>query len=256
MYNHNHIQHHLLTTRMSWKIWKKRVKSRFSHRIMNLSRSNSIEDFNEICFANLCVPETKDPVSKTWNSVFKKSLESDGYLRPYAERVYNQTKLVKHLLHHCLLPIANFSGNQPYITKSLIDFEIPQDLVSRVKSLSSLDVALLIAVGRLETLSDKKQCSFNMAFLEYTRVTQHAATSAVATGIASASLRVWSRPSCVASWTRLITRGLLSPTVRHSVASRDYIMYNADISLHSLLKVLEHMDAPRALISLCRIVKL
>lgn len=213
------------------ELLEKRVRSRFSQRIVSTERAPTLEVFWENARLNLLVPEEKfasfDDVSypKLWNKRIEAMFYSPTGLKKAMYKIFYTTKNYKDFYHCCQIPVSGIAEKAPFPRAK--DFEIymlqlsPGYAQTIVESLSNLELLLAIAAARWIVKSEVPQVNFNLAYKEYTEMmkrmnleatTLNANSSFVdSTILASIKVnqKVWTSKVMRDCWANLYNMGLL-----------------------------------------------
>ncbi|KAI9746190.1 MAG: hypothetical protein M1818_000871 [Claussenomyces sp. TS43310] len=241
---------------------EKRVKSRFSHRYVHLSRPKNMATFWEICRQGLVI-DTPDIVKQGlgpslggqqkflsyWNAMVDKLYSEDPYFRRLLVSNYMYSKSVSAVFRSCIIPISRVNVDALPLTGALFSPEDcdpslspPDSKLHLLEDLAELDLAMLIAAARLDIILDTDTCNFAMAYDQYSSLTSRHKIQTSSTGIAAlgASAKVWGREVAIGSWERLIDYELLVPTsiggmsVSGRENSRDGKMWKVDVTLEEI----------------------
>lgn len=218
----------MATTR---ELLEKRVRSRFSQRIVSVGRAPTIDIFWENARLNLLVPDENftefgdQEYPKLWNEKIGQLYQYPSGFKKVITRVFYTTKNFKDVYHCCQLPVSVIAEKNPFPRGE--DFEIYMTQLSPgyaqqiVESLSNLELLLAIAAARWITKSELRQVNFNLAYAEYTEMikrlnleaTTLSANSSFVDSTVLASIKVnqkiWSSKVMRDCWANLYNMGLL-----------------------------------------------
>ncbi|KAG5366425.1 Origin recognition complex subunit 4 [Yarrowia sp. B02] len=263
-----------LTPRINAReLLEKRVRSRFSQRVVQVKRQHGMNDFWAILRNAVTYPEGLLTLVKEEDS--SKKLHSDldletvrywnwhweemfqaGPLRDHVERLFHTTKSCREFFTSAILAV---SQADPWIDPNDFVTDVFErgvaDTESFIEGLSNLELSLIISAAKVEVMFDVDQVNFNLAYEEYLKTAkeQREALRAVdldgmATGTV-AGFRIWSRGVARAAWEKLESLNLLLPVeksakrVAKQLASDTSLddeirMARVDVSLQELTNML------------------
>ena len=210
---------------------EKRVKSRFSQRYVHLSLPRTFTEFREICQKALEYhPSHNDllkrngktdlqHVSRLWNTYIHHLL-STTELSTLLHSIYTTQKSIPAFLSSALLPISSLSSSNPIPTPT--SFSVPgtstQPLLSPpdaphlalLAALSTLQLSLLIAAARLETIYETPIPGFEAVYEEYVSLASKAKVKSGVGGlVGGAGGRVWGKQVAKGAWEGLVKLGVV-----------------------------------------------
>ena len=217
-----------LTTRVNVaESLEKRVKSRFSHRWVYLPLAKSLPTYVSICKSALLLTESEllhnssggemsalrtkagaDLVQR-WNTYLTHLFRANTSLQSHLHALHVSTKTPSTFFASALLPIATLYDSTFSEVIQVPDFSCleplmaPDSLLSVLPSLSTLELALLIAAARLSIIYDTDTVTFLMVYEEYVKVASRSKLQAAASGAAASGVRIWGKDVAVGSWERL-----------------------------------------------------
>lgn len=217
-----------ITTR---ELLEKRVRSRFSQRIIPIQRAASLETFWENARLNLIVPPEEfsrfsdQSYPKHWNLWIDSMYRMPSGLKKVIYQVFYTTKNYRDVYHCCQLPFSSITENEPFPLPEKFEVYLkqlsPGYAQAIVGTLSNLELLLTIAAARWVEKSDVPQVNFNLAYKEYTammrRLNLEATTlstnssffdSTVLAGI-KVNQKIWSSKVLRDCWDNLYKMGLL-----------------------------------------------
>lgn len=130
---------------------------------------------------------------------------------------YYLSKSVMGFLGLCVLPLAALSpsnvGLQIPRAASVAALAAPMSKLHLLRSLSDLDLGLLIAAARLDIIAHTDAVNFAMAYDEYSSLMGRQRVQSASAGMLAVGggVRVWGRGVAATSWERLIDASLLVP---------------------------------------------
>ena len=244
---------------------EKRVKSRFSHRYVHLSLPRSFHAFQTICLAALCckLPDDLDSIPPmqsndlkytrlvdnarlvdAWSSYVTTLLKEDPVMNSLLRRIYTHQKSVPAFLNASLIPILSLTIRTlpkavDFVSNALLP---PDSKLHLLSDLSELELSLLISAARLDIILDTDTCNFNMAYDEYTILTDRAKLQSSSSGAAAfgAGARLWGRDIALGCWERLEELRLLIPVIglgrgnRTAGSERAGKLVKVDVALEEL----------------------
>ncbi|SMN20874.1 similar to Saccharomyces cerevisiae YLR453C RIF2 Protein that binds to the Rap1p C-terminus and acts synergistically with Rif1p to help control telomere length and establish telomeric silencing [Maudiozyma saulgeensis] len=173
------------TTKLSIsEFLEKRVRSRFSQRVIYVPEPNDLDDFVIATGESLSpmVPRTSDGeivYAKKWNSIVETLLKDES--SPLFLEVHKNYETFKSqtVLKNSFIPLvgecSNFEELQDAITtcKQITDYGINQyqnDITAMVQTLSDLELVILIAAARTILKSRDESTNFNITYVEYSSI--------------------------------------------------------------------------------------
>ena len=211
---------------------EKRVKSRFSQRYVHLSLPRTFTDFEEICLkalqyhpshADLLKKNGKSDMqhlSRLWNT-YMHHLLSTTELSTLLHSIYTTQKSIPTFLSSALLPISSLSPSNPLPTPtsfspshtSTLPLLSPPDSphLALLPSLSTLQLSLLIAAARLETIYETPLPGFEAVYEEYVALASKAKVKSGVGGLVGggAGGRVWGKEVARGAWEGLVKLGMV-----------------------------------------------
>ncbi|CAG79595.1 origin recognition complex subunit 4 C-terminus-domain-containing protein [Yarrowia lipolytica] len=264
-----------LTPRINAReLLEKRVRSRFSQRVVQVKRQHGMNDFWAILRNAVIYPENlltmvkEEGGNKTalhtdvdldtvryWNWHWESMFQA-GPLRDHVERLFHTTKSCREFFTSAILAVSQAN---PWINPNDFVTDVFErgvaDTESFIEGLSDLELSLIICAAKVEVMFEVDQVNFNLAYEEYIKTAkeQREALRAVdlegmATGTV-AGFRIWSRGVARAAWEKLESLNLLSPVeksakrVAKQLASDTSLddeirMTRVDVSLQELTNML------------------
>ncbi|WZC14516.1 hypothetical protein CJI82_00042 [Candidozyma auris] len=217
-----------ITTR---ELLEKRVRSRFSQRMITTHESSSIEEFWNNAKLSLLVHPTamesfKDkqyPIQ--WNEKVEEAFSRPSQLTRVVYRIFFSTKKYQQFNNCFMLPVSLITPVSPFLddgkAAEYLSIQSHSPVQSIVKSLSNTELLLTIAAARWIAKADTPNVNFNLAYKEYTEMMKQ--FNAEATTLSSntshldnfvlagikVSQRIWSAKVMRDSWDKLYRHGLL-----------------------------------------------
>ncbi|KHJ30796.1 putative origin recognition complex subunit [Erysiphe necator] len=271
-----------LTTKVdAAEMLEKRVKSRFSHRYVQLSLPRSLPAFWEACKGGLSISEFEaEKKSKEfmltagyqefmsyWNAMIENLYTKDKFFIDHIKSIFYRAKSVPIFLSSCIIPISNLSTKRPLLCGAAFQsngilLSEPDSKLHIVQGLSDLELALLIAAARLDVILDTDMCNFAMAYEEYSSLTSRHKIQTSNSGAKAIGAKVWGRQVSLDAWEKLAQYELLVPIMASSSGSifstaghgRDYSavgrMWKVDIALEEIPGSVENMS--KVMVKWCR----
>ncbi|OZJ05676.1 hypothetical protein BZG36_01443 [Bifiguratus adelaidae] len=152
---------------------EKRVKSRFSHRVVYVYPTMSFLDFSTLAKQSLLLPElpaiTHDTYRSKFNEHVNQMFDHETFIT-MLRRIFDLTKDIRQFYRICYLPISKLSNARPFLTVD--DFYV-SSLQQRsdpktelLKGVSLLELCLIIAMKKLIE-QDIITFNFEMIYDEY-----------------------------------------------------------------------------------------
>lgn len=219
-----------MTTKVdSYEALEKRVKSRFSHRVIQFHALN-FDQYRSLALSSMqSTLQLSDPVLVDMDETEKHSLneyvatwnkyvEESHDLNEFVRYVYLTTSDIKYffagLLPH-LASLGRVQDSQVPMSFPSFDSLLPQadDLSTQSKAellqrMSTLALGLLIAAARIVLKSGV--VNFSTTFDEFHQLSSKSVISQRTTGIVNS--RVYSGQVCLRPWEALLQEGLIVPT--------------------------------------------
>ena len=233
---------------------EKRVKSRFGQRYVHLSPPKSFSSFQEICLSALSYNPAPDDLlqahgtdlkvlSRAWNAHISALFQTQGFLR-FLLSLYTSLKSISAFLAASLLPISLLTStsiptSSTFTTHSLLP---PDSKLALIPSLSTLELSLLAAAGRLDVILSTNICTFGMVYEEYVELASKSKLQSSAAGqmAVGSGARVWSKELAKGAWERLVSLELVMPAVGGGRGERGE-MWRVDVGLEEIGGSLEGM---------------
>jgi len=155
------------------ELLEKRVKSRFSHRQMALYGIQKFEDYSNLGASLLC-PEDISTVHPEWSAHVDTVFKSPD-VQIQLEQMFNfdrSIRVLKNVLFTVAarLSVSNPELNEEYLVSKLLEF-FKDSKATIVKTLSTLETCLLIAMAKLSTKYANQPFNLEMVLHEYKEVT-------------------------------------------------------------------------------------
>lgn len=167
-----------VTTKVTTReLLEKRVRSRFSQRIITIRRPAEISDFWDSAKLLLMVDPTSgaefssNSYPKQWNAYIEELFKVPSSLKKLVYRIFFTTKNYRDFNNSCMVPVAEISTADPFPQSTR--FEKYLDLISQNYILSALQLTshletlLIVAATRWVEKSSPPHVNFNLAYQEY-----------------------------------------------------------------------------------------
>lgn len=222
-----------ITTR---ELLEKRVRSRFSQRIIVLSKPSSVEEFWENARLGLIInnefsSSLSDSESATkWNTYIDNMFGVDSfYFKKLVYQNYFTVKNYKDFNNNCIYAISKVNEETVYPRDEDFAFyasrQSHNDVETIINTLSALELLLLICAARWVEKFELHLINFNLAYKEYkesvTQFNLNSTTLSTSSSSTSSLIdnsilshikvnqRIWSPKALRSCWENLYTMGLL-----------------------------------------------
>jgi origin recognition complex subunit 4 len=253
-----------ITTR---ELLEKRVRSRFSQRIITINKPTTIEEFwTNARLALVVQNETINNISQTDNSKSIQSIDESSIIlwNNYIDLLFSEksnlkklvfqnfytTKNYKEFNNSCIYPISKITSQDPFpqdihFTKYLSN-QASNNIQSIIQSLSSLELLLAIAAARWIEKFDLQVINFNLAYIEYKDMMKN--SNMTTTTSSSSSLdnklltnfrvnqKIWSSKVLKNSWEILYKVGLLLDASGLSTNNEGHIITNVNLNKNLIIE--------------------
>lgn len=223
---------------------EKRVKSRFSQRVIQISKRRSVDDFCECVRTMLSVEG-----DESWNQKVKDLLQTRGsQLRKMVVSNFYTVKDL-NLVKNSLVPlVASGLAEVPAVEDNSLDAYRVMD------TLSELELKLLVCSARVKAKSGVDKVNFNVVFDEYRELAKKQRTALRSQmETMGVSLRgegyETSRNLLLSCWERLADLGVMGDAMKqiNGVSATSYTggefnkVYICDVQLDELMKHFKHV---------------
>lgn len=231
---------------------EKRVKSRFSQRIILISKVKLIEDFWHEAKLNLTTSDVTS-YSQEWNFHIDKLFSTpQSNLRKLVYQNYFSIKNFKELNNSMVYAISKVNKDQPFPLDS--DFSVYQNLQmvnnaqGIVASLSPLELLLTIAAARWIDKFELQVINFNLAYGEYKDMIKNYNISSTGGNSSSSGLdakmltnikinqKLWSPDILKNSWEFLYKLGLLLDALGFTTNNDGHIITNTNLNKNLVIE--------------------
>lgn len=235
---------------------EKRVKSRFSHRIIQIKYPDNLELFIKICRSGLTIDcdasfelpleeEKKMQFIRSWNGQIDNLFKEGSVIYRLTKRLFMTSKDVRIFYSHCIIPIISLSALSNLEEKLFIseNFFSSFNKINLLNGISLLQLSLLVCAARINA-RDIDTLNFNMVYKEYFELVTKSVSSSTFSVIKNASLRLWERDIVFDAWEKLCNYDFLQPcgNITSSNASsldRECRIYRLEITLMDLISYME-----------------
>lgn len=171
-----------VTTKITAReLLEKRVRSRFSNRVISLNKPKTVQEFWDEAKLSLIVDERfsaslpDKSYGQKWNAHIEKwfceTKAAPSALRRLVHKVFFTTKNFRDFNNHFTHAVNSISIEKPYPSDdSLIHYgryEPTNNIQSMFEALSSLELLLVIAAARWLEKSELQIVNYNLAYSEY-----------------------------------------------------------------------------------------
>lgn len=221
---------------------EKRVRSRFSQRIINMPQIASREEFIENAKQLLLLPNDKLKYANQWNENVEALIKNQDseLLKIFASNDENFRSIP--ILRNSLIPIIAGSKSIDDLKDSLTSckeayiynkYQLESSLNKRVLSLSDLELAILISSCRVALKTRDETCNFNLTYAEYESIvktlnakiptmTPSPSKAKQNTVTFDSAIKLWPKKDIKNVWESLLSLGFLAE--KADVGLRDSAM--------------------------------
>lgn len=198
---------------------EKRVKSRFSHRMLHFFNKLNFEDYMRIVenILQLPIDFSSSLVRRNWNTHVKEILQDKTVLNIF-QRLYNITKDIRAVKKFLIYPVSTIDEYHPYMEiGDFIDSQTMQILDSKaamLHGLSILEFCLIITIMHLILVYEEEPINFEIIYNEFQKYVQR-----------KASLQQFDRPVVLKAFEHLLAIELIKIKPGNSChISKNYLM--------------------------------
>ncbi|ODQ79880.1 hypothetical protein BABINDRAFT_161553 [Babjeviella inositovora NRRL Y-12698] len=225
-----------ITTKITAReMLEKRVKSRFSQRVIQIANLSTLDEFVSKCQENLMIREVSDLNQQyvaLWNEEITRMFQTEISVRKILFQNFYTVKNIKEFLNCAVYPLSRISVASPFPKAGDLGkyFHLltPNYLQSTVDGLSELETCLLVCAARLIEKLGLDIVNYNLVYEEYTAQIKrlNASTSLSSTTNSSGNMnagmmlqnhKAWSKDACKYCWERLQAQKLIIDSVSTSV---------------------------------------
>ncbi|KAK9476566.1 origin recognition complex subunit 4 C-terminus-domain-containing protein, partial [Lipomyces japonicus] len=198
---------------------EKRVRSRFSHRIVVIHPAKTISFFNELCRAGMLIHNASEGNELTWNKEVQTLWSTSNIIQRLVERVFATSRDPREVFNFLTVMVRESSIQAPFFDDKALAESVGQiengGVAEQVMGLSELALMLFVCAARVEikvTVVEKPEAfvNFEQVYEEYLAQAGRTRLAEAAAGSVAVPFRVWSREQAVEAWETLIDRGLVS----------------------------------------------
>lgn len=143
---------------------EKRVKSRFSQRIIQINKVKELEDFCNCVYEMISIPENNNEDRKAYNRIVKSNIFDNGTeLRKLIVQNFYTIKDLNGLRNELIVYIMSQYNQLMY--QHIKDYNNRN--INLIRGLSESELKLLICCCRVKIKNDISHINFDMAFEEY-----------------------------------------------------------------------------------------
>ncbi|KAG5519955.1 hypothetical protein PMAC_000232 [Pneumocystis sp. 'macacae'] len=246
----------LTSTLDSVESLEKRVKSRFSHRIIQIKYPDNIELFIKICRAGLIIDyeflsekflkEKELQFIKEWNRHVDDLFEEGNMVYKLVEGIFVTSKDVREFYLRCIIPITTLSISSFKLQETMFfsqNLFHPLKKTELLNGISLLQFSLLICAAKIDA-RDTNAFNFNMVYKEYHDLVTKSASSSTYSIVKNSSIRLWERDILLDAWEKLCDLNFIQPcdtTFSKCLGGldREYRMYHIEIALIDLISYID-----------------
>lgn len=199
---------------------EKRVKSRFSQRLIYVLQVANRHDFKDAFKTSMLVTETSSYAS-TWNrTIDKLLLDNNSSLNHIITKCYETFRDLNILKHAAITMLSNIHSMKSLIDclhsckdmNNYISSQLSNSLLAKVCSLSDLQLAILLAASRI-ALKNEENLNFNLTYDEYTSLIKsmnYRIPTSDAKGLnVENTIKIWNKKDVKNGWETLIELELI-----------------------------------------------
>jgi origin recognition complex subunit 4 len=218
---------------------EKRVKSRFSHRWIHLSQPKSIQAFEAVIEAALCVEEAKDDIMDdaenswriAWNRYIKvrtllwehvtfTNWDKSTFLpsppvQALLRQIFFTAKSIPAAFSSLYIPVASITSIDPpsQETSPFAPLTQPDSVLPLLPSLPPLHLYLLISAARLDAIHNVSVVNFNLVYHHYVELASRSRLQSSASGALAQGgvTKIWGKEIAKAAWEELGDWEILMP---------------------------------------------
>lgn len=233
-----------ISTRISTReLLEKRVRSRFSQRVIALNRPQSVEEFWNNAKLNLTVNEETagkfhdTSYAAAWNKSLDDLFANQGSkLKKIVLQNFFSIKNFKEFANHCVFPVSQVTNQHPFIDddhfRTYATLQPRNNIQDIIDTLSTLELLLVIAAARWVEKVDLPAINFNMVYKEYQEMMQVLNAGNVTLNSASAfdntilsnikvNQKIWSPRVLKNSWETLYKLGIVLDVITQSTETNN-----------------------------------
>lgn len=234
---------------------EKRVRSRFSQRMIQFTRLSS-DEFFDATGKILSIDEPENNYEIEWNLHVEDLISKPSCIRSVILTNGLTVKNFKEFHNHCVFPISKVSLKQPFLNDK--DFEKYNSNNNKsawrnvINKLPEIELLLIISAARLVIKNDLNWINLNATYEEYQRQSKaqnkDRSLNVFNTSMINTGPKIWSKERCEAPWRSLQRQGLLTPptnagksgkTMDFSNNTVETKMWQAEVTLDELRLIVE-----------------
>ncbi|KAI8894890.1 origin recognition complex subunit 4 C-terminus-domain-containing protein [Globomyces pollinis-pini] len=221
---------------------EKRVRSRFSHRIIHFYLSKTIESFTEIAKHALAIQESNTTINSNYKFQFNSSLKEFFKSKSVCntiDELFSLSKDVTTLLQLCINTIHNLNPENPFPNPNIFTFSATlyqQDQqIMTLNELSLLETCLVIAIKNV-LRSQHESFNFEMVYEEYREFVRRVITLGRGVGQINFTKKV-----ALNAFEQLQAIGILKPTTGvGSQCPKEYRMVKSLVTRSQIVNAFAH----------------
>lgn len=239
-----------VTTR---ELLEKRVKSRFSQRIIQTTHSKTIEDWFELVKGVFqCVDHS--PYSAFVNETISQEIDKPSSLRRLCIKEFLTTKDI-NVIKFAMIPVISAASSDSLgLDFTLLNVVKPLSFDNIIAQLCDLGLALLISAARVYLKLNIETMNFELAYKEYvalTKMSNNANMSPMlnlekSSGIIVSTLSPCSRSTMKELWELLQRYGFLIEVPASADTNESAKMFFLEMTLEDLRRVLGNLESRRS----------
>ncbi|ODV79138.1 uncharacterized protein CANTADRAFT_52201 [Suhomyces tanzawaensis NRRL Y-17324] len=240
------------------ELLEKRVRSRFSQRMISINKPNTLEEFWANARLALTLNDNKieeltdKAFGREWNSHVDHLFHSSTVFKRMLYQNYYTVKNYKDFNNACIFPMSKITTESPFLQdkhfQKYIQNQSTNHTQELVKSLSSLELLLTIAAARWVEKHDLQVINFNLAYKEYEDMMKGFNVNSTST-VASANnfdskvitnikinQKIWSANVLKNNWEILYKLGLLLDSTGLTTNNDGHIITNINLNKNLIIE--------------------
>ncbi|KAK6457952.1 origin recognition complex subunit 4 C-terminus-domain-containing protein [Scheffersomyces xylosifermentans] len=244
-----------VTTR---ELLERRVRSRFSQRIITTSKSSSLEEFWTDAKLGLLFDESlfnsldNAEYGKLWNSYFEFLFNECAQVTNFRKLVfqnYYTVKNIKDFYNSCMFAVSQIHSSAPFpsdmVFSKYLNSQLSNCVQGIVRSLSTSELLLTIAAARWVEKYELQAINFNLAYAEYKSMMKNynLNTTSGSTGLDSKMIsnfrinhKLFSSKILRTCWESLYKLGLLLDSGGITTNNEGHIITNANLNKNLIIE--------------------
>lgn len=248
----------VLTRLTARELLEKRVKSRFSQRIISINKCNLVDEFWKEARLNFIVNEKvisrleNEEYGHEWNRRLDELYESPSNLRKLVYQNYFSVKNIKELNNSLVYAILRVNPQQAFPLDTDISVypkaQMTNNVQAMVSALLPLELLLVIAAARWIEKYELQVINFNLAYAEYKDMIKRYNISATSNTMGASGLdskvltnikinqRVWLPQILTNSWEFLYKLGILLDASGVTTNNDGHIITNISLNKNLVIE--------------------